>query len=1124
MNLPMWNLRLSNKPFNPSIVYEGHPTLFTIKLYHGGEFTNFRDRKYIDGKVNYVDMVDIDEFSIHDLDAIMRGLRYAVPPYIYYHFLVPNGDFQFGFRPLGNDADLLNLAQYVADHKLIRVYTEHGECTLLTYYMNPNPVTKVTLQQLDEDDEVGTAPVLEQVIETPSKTDALLVASGVNAIVPISPEYNKTRFWNTEKVLSSCSKRLIMEEFDIGLYQQILEGDSVEHVGTSATEQVVEEVVIEVVDDQVQQEVVADDHVLNEAVIEEDEVVNEAVIEEDEVVNEAVNEEFVEQEHFEDEVHVTEAQMDDFNLQDYMDFPDERTTGTGGGDDVELQGGDEVELQDGDNDQDSQTDDDDSEDSDYWVDEENLIPDIEVDMRDFHMSVDTDVEFMERPLNPNRGVDDNGNTEDLDVIDNDAWDSVEEDSDLDKKRRAVLKDLGKEKVCSAGEVHKVTFHIGQKYKDKKELKDKIQLHALESRRNVFFIKNDKHRLRAICKGIVAGGSTSDVTKGVRSSPRNRKDVGGCTSVIFTKGSNKGKGKDKNVQEKDSPCPWVIQASRSTTEENWYIKTYVPKHTCLHTRKIRSATTSFLSKQIMDQVETNLTVPVRSLQSQLQKKYHVGFSIHKIFRAKCQAKKIVQGDYTKQYEVLRDYILELQSTNPDTTVKLDLVSEPNMANVTTRCFKRLYICLGAMKKGFRAGMRDFLGLDGAFMKGPFPGQILTAVSVDSNNGIYPLAYAIVESENMQSWKWFLDCLGDDLDLYTNSNFTFISDRQKGLLPAIAQMFPNAEHRFCIRHIHENMKREWRSKEHKELLWKCAKATTVPEFNRLMQELSNFDNACYLWLKKIPPHHWARSHFTGRALTDMLLNNLCEVFNSKLIEGRDKPIISCLEYIREYMMKRICNVVKVQSKCVGPLTPTATKWLDSYCEMAKEYTARWNGGNKYQVQGPWEDQHVVDMDARECSCRKWELTGIPCKHVIAVLYDKADNGENVGELYTYVNRVHWLETWIAAYSFKIDPIKGRIMWPISDSPMKITPPKHHTQPGRPKRKRRKSMEERSQRKELHGVAGTQGSGTNLTRRFIRIRCGKCKHYGHNSRTCKGGVAGSQGGCSQGGGSQSRASQGV
>ena len=66
-----------------------------------------------------------------------------------------------------------------------------------------------------------------------------------------------------------------------------------------------------------------------------------------------------------------------------------------------------------------------------------------------------------------------------------------------------------------------------------------------------------------------------------------------------------------------------------------------------------------------------------------------------------------------------------------------------------------------------------------MKGPFPGQILTTVGVDSNNGIYPLAYAIVETENTDSWKWFWECLGDDLDM-DNSNFTFISDRQKVLL--------------------------------------------------------------------------------------------------------------------------------------------------------------------------------------------------------------------------------------------------------------------------------------------------------------------------------------------------------
>ncbi|KAF5774681.1 putative MULE transposase domain-containing protein [Helianthus annuus] len=78
-------------------------------------------------------------------------------------------------------------------------------------------------------------------------------------------------------------------------------------------------------------------------------------------------------------------------------------------------------------------------------------------------------------------------------------------------------------------------------------------------------------------------------------------------------------------------------------------------------------------------------------------------------------------------------------------------------------------------------RQLLGLDGSFMKGPFPGQILSAVAIDANNGIYPVAYALVEAETCSAWTWFLECLGHDLDLSSNSNFTFISDRQKGIIP-------------------------------------------------------------------------------------------------------------------------------------------------------------------------------------------------------------------------------------------------------------------------------------------------------------------------------------------------------
>nr|GFB61575.1 hypothetical protein [Tanacetum cinerariifolium] len=54
-------------------------------------------------------------------------------------------------------------------------------------------------------------------------------------------------------------------------------------------------------------------------------------------------------------------------------------------------------------------------------------------------------------------------------------------------------------------------------------------------------------------------------------------------------------------------------------------------------------------------------------------------------------------------------------------------------------------INASGQCFRACRRDLLGLDGAFMKGPFPGQVLAAVGLDSNNGIYLLKYALVEAE-------------------------------------------------------------------------------------------------------------------------------------------------------------------------------------------------------------------------------------------------------------------------------------------------------------------------------------------------------------------------------------------
>ncbi|KAI3809438.1 hypothetical protein L1987_25411 [Smallanthus sonchifolius] len=251
--------------------------------------------------------------------------------------------------------------------------------------------------------------------------------------------------------------------------------------------------------------------------------------------------------------------------------------------------------------------------------------------------------------------------------------------------------------------------------------------------------------------------------------------------------------------------------------------------------------------------------------------NISVSRVKVFRAKAIATHKIEGDFRLQYELLRDYCAELIRSNPGTSVKIEVEREFNPTS-TTRQFKRIYICLGALKEGFKACGRKILGLDGCFMKGPYPGQILTDVGIDSNNDIYPVAYAMVEAETTSSWTWFLNCLGHDLYLYAKSNFTFISDRQKGIIPALEKVYPNAEHKFCLRHVHENMKFKWSGHLFKNLLWKCATATTIPQFEKAMTDVRIQDQDLHDWLQKIPPKHWSKAYFSRIATSDVLLNNL------------------------------------------------------------------------------------------------------------------------------------------------------------------------------------------------------------------------------------------------------------
>ena len=90
--------------------------------------------------------------------------------------------------------------------------------------------------------------------------------------------------------------------------------------------------------------------------------------------------------------------------------------------------------------------------------------------------------------------------------------------------------------------------------------------------------------------------------------------------------------------------------------------------------------------------------------------------------------------------------------------------------------------------------------------------------------------------------------------------------------------------------------------KDALWRCARATTIRDFETRMQELKDLDVKAWEYRVDINPTQWSKSHFSSRALCDCLANNLNESFNAMILEARDKPILAMLEWIRVRLMTK------------------------------------------------------------------------------------------------------------------------------------------------------------------------------------------------------------------------------
>jgi len=298
-------------------------------------------------------------------------------------------------------------------------------------------------------------------------------------------------------------------------------------------------------------------------------------------------------------------------------------------------------------------------------------------------------------------------------------------------------------------------------------------------------------------------------------------------------------------------------------------------------------------------------------------------------------------------------------------------------------------------------------------------------------------------------------------------------------AITNVLPKCEHRMCARHILANWAKDWRGLQRRQQFWKIAKSTFESQLRNNIEKMKllgpekMMDNLMYYNI-----NFWCKVYFNTEVKCDSVDNNMSECFNAWILAARHKTIITMLEEIRVKMMTRIANLREFPSTWKCNFSPMALKVLEENISRSMDCTIEFNGVAGFEVKEGL-CQHKVDIARRTCSCRVWQLRGIPCAHVVAALYFKKFS------LYDYIDSCYSKETYLRTYANVIEPLTNMEMWPVSTNPT-IEPPEITNMPGRPPKARRKEAGE------------TKKSGK-LPRTGLAMTCSICHVRGHNKRGC-------------------------
>ncbi|KAM3324039.1 hypothetical protein P3S67_005190 [Capsicum chacoense] len=248
--------------------------------------------------------------------------------------------------------------------------------------------------------------------------------------------------------------------------------------------------------------------------------------------------------------------------------------------------------------------------------------------------------------------------------------------------------------------------------------------------------------------------------------------------------------------------------------------------------------------------------------------------------------------------------------------------------------------------------------------------------------HPLAWAVVDREISRIWKWFIELLRSSLGLADGEGLTLTLDMQKGLIDVVGQLFPKVYHSWCVKHIEANWAKIWRGGEMKKLLWWSTWSTYTEEFKDLLKSMGSVTEQAAKDLLWYPPKHWCGAYFDTVCKNFTCENNFTESFNKWILAARAKPIIKILEDIRIKVIGRLKDFEEEGEVWIENFCPYAIELYNDFKIIAQSCHVQANGGLGYEVV-ECTNRHVVSLASKICTCRTWDLTGIPCPHAIKAL---------------------------------------------------------------------------------------------------------------------------------------------